>query len=186
MDLLETTTPAIPESQRSMLLQAPLFDPQILTIGDGGEVAVLLRVDDLKPYRRGKLSLRCKFVTWQNMFGTWVVCIALNVVDQRKNPQENSLELAAYLNPRHATDWDMFKRVSTQHRLAVTFFDRKVTDAVTRRISWTVTQRHEIWRAIEQIGKDLLGERRLVNFDPSFDLARIAFEHRFSTREIFG
>lgn len=174
--------PVLTEAQRSLLLRVPLFVPVVLTTDDSKEVAVLLRVDDLARYRKARLPLRCKFTTWQNMFGTWVACLALRVADRR----ENLLEVATHFNPRSAADWELVQKLATQRWLPVVFFDPDVTDSVTKRTSWAPAQRQDMWRAIEQMAKDLVGKRRDVSFDPSFDLAKIAFQHRFSMRDIFG
>lgn len=172
----------IPELNRSVLLQMPLYTPVLLGLADRNETALTMRVDDLTSFRKPELPITVRFTAFRSGLGTWVVCVSFRVVD---NPQD-PLEGDAYLNPRQAQDYEMLLRLSLQKTFPIVFLAPDLRDAVGKQISWRDPQREEVFRAIMEMQKDVTGEKLGGSFDPDFEQAKIAFQNTYAVRDLLS
>ena len=171
---------SLPTAARSLLLRLPLYTPALLGL-EGQEItALVLRVEDLQPFRQVRLPIRLRLAAWCSGQGTWVVTLAFRVVDDLTSPLEGD----AYLNPRQAEDHRLLRHLTMQERLPFVFFRPDLKGTVGKTVSWPSQQRTEVQQLLISIDPTLTGSSLAGNFDPDFYRATQEFQSLYSIQEL--
>src|SRR5712692_6930611 len=178
-------SPGIPitmilEQQRADLLKRELYKPRIFGLEGGEGTGLLMRVKDLAPFHNPELPVALKLVAYQSEQDTWVICLALRVMEL---PQ-GTLVAAAYLNPRQSRDYELLSRLSNQQTFPILFLNEDVQEGVDVSLSWSAVQREEVSRIIENIKKSLTSSRLGGGFDPDFEAALMEFQNEHTLEDL--
>ena len=174
----------IPAEQRSELLKRELYKPRVygvdLGVEGAGETGMLVRVEDLAPFRDPELPLAIKPVAYQSEERTWVVCLILRVMRLPRG----TLLAGAYLNPRQNTDYELVRRLGSQQVFPVIFLSETAEEVAAAPLAWTPVQREEISRLLGSIDDNLTGSRLGGGFDPDFESAVVELQENYSLEEL--
>lgn len=169
-------------TQRSQnaLLQVPLQTPLVVGLERPEETALALRTVDLFSFRRSELSLTVKPIGYQGKEGTWMVAIIFQIA----GISIDSLEGAAYLNPRKAHDLQLLQSLIKQERLLTLFYSPRLRVVVSRTASWTVDQRQELRLTLAQMSRVQLGDHLDDEEEQDFERVRQEFERIYTVKNL--
>lgn len=168
-------------ASRTTLLQTPLLTPITVSLEKPEETGLALRTANLFSFRRQDLPLLVRPISYQGKEGIWVTAIAFRIAGSRND----SLEGAAYLNPRNAYDLRLLQHLTKQDRFPVLFFSPSLRVVISQAAKWTVHQRQELRVMLAQAAHARIGDaisRRET--DPDFERARQEFQKVYSIEKL--
>jgi hypothetical protein len=131
-------------------------------------------------FRRQEAPPLVRPISYQGKEGIWVAAIAFHITGFT-----NSLEGAAYLNPRSTFDLRLLHLLITQDRFPVLFFNPSLRIVISQATEWTVHQRQELRVMLAQAAYARVGDeifRRET--DPDFERAKQEFEKVYSIEKL--
>jgi hypothetical protein len=145
------------------------------------ETGLALRTANLFSFRRQGLPRLVRPLSYQGKEGIWLAALAFRIAGSRTD----SLEGAAYLNPRNAYDLRLLQHLTKQDRFPVLFFSPTLRVVISQSAEWTVHQRQELRVMLVQATHvRVSGAISRRETDPDFERARQEFEKIYSIEKL--
>jgi len=124
---MNPTGVSINKESWALLREEPLYSARFIDREGTDELALVIRVEVLDFFFALHPPLTLDLDTWQSSQGAWVVLVTYHLPSPVGPPQADVF----YLNPRHAADSEILRKISQRDTLSVIFLSEDCLEHYT-------------------------------------------------------
>src|SRR5262245_20417852 len=137
----------VPALIRKALLKFPLNHGILVTFEGLETVAFVVRMAHPQAFVQEKLHLRLTVKAMCSSQGTWLVAVPMRF----SNAALGKGRTCVFLNPRHAADYEVLQKLTTQHTFRCLFMSADDRRHISQEFSWPAGQRKRTQQMMETI-----------------------------------